>query len=293
MKRPRQTADSWSWKPCRETDPTACEPGSLLLYEPGNWGDLLKGAWAVTITEHCLAASATGQAFDYVDPFAGAPTYPVSEATAQRARAVAGSRLAAPLQLFLAAGRWPSTASLVAEVCRRTDRKVLLHLYEEDRHRAQAWCDSGQPVTPGLSSPEMLLDSLSAAGHRPDLLLVDPYDLFDHWGRWMGRLEPWVRRAAVLIYLYNKSLRSTGHENQYRRLRRRLESLEVPYLLGRIAADAVAPRACHEVVLLGTAAVLRELKARLEEEIQILHRAIACDRDYCPFEEGTDGGGFR
>ena len=65
-------AEGWSW---RDRDPSR---HAGLRYEPGNWGDALKGEWALIAVEALLARGAVR----VLDPFAGAPRYPLSPASA-------------------------------------------------------------------------------------------------------------------------------------------------------------------------------------------------------------------
>ncbi|MBN2711082.1 MAG: hypothetical protein JXR97_01410, partial [Planctomycetes bacterium] len=64
----------WGWKP-KDAESTR------LLYEPGNWGDILKAGW-VDIATAYIAKNAGP--FRYLDLFAGARTYPVTKKTADR-----------------------------------------------------------------------------------------------------------------------------------------------------------------------------------------------------------------
>lgn len=62
---------SWHWKVPGLEDER--QPG--LLYEPGNWGDVLKGTWAAVTAGVLAAAIEDHRPLRYLDPFAGMPTY--------------------------------------------------------------------------------------------------------------------------------------------------------------------------------------------------------------------------
>lgn len=70
----------WQWKDQQQ--------GALLRYEPGNWGDILKGEWL------CLWVEWFGRNFVYVDPFCGRSEYPITEATRRRVQASPARRYA-------------------------------------------------------------------------------------------------------------------------------------------------------------------------------------------------------
>ena len=142
--------------------------------------------------------------------------------------------------------------------------------------------------TEEASSGETLFDVALESEGALDFVLLDPYDLFDHWGSWLPRMQRAAQRAPVLAYLYNKSPRGAGHEDQYRRFRHKLEQLTVEStgaLMGRLAADAIAPRAYHEVVLLADRPWLTTMQGRLRQITETLAAALACDRRFTCFEE--------
>jgi hypothetical protein len=106
-----------------------------------------------------------------------------------------------------------------------------------------------------------------------DLLLFDPYDFFERWPEWNDSLLEASQRQDVLIYLYNKSPRGASQFRQYQALRQRWQGR--PLLLGRVAADAVLPRAWHEVWLVGPGARRPELRSLLQQATLELHRHIS------------------
>lgn len=223
----------WTWKDGNH--------GALpLRYEPGNWGDILKGEW-LCLFLRWFAARGHSE-LTYVDPFSGQPDYPLTQATRARLE-VAGGLYAE------AAGpdRLPSSASLVRQQAEQLGLAVTAHCSDKE--------------TPPLSV-------LQAC----DLLLFDPYDFFERWPEWNDAVLREARQHNVLVYLYNKSPRGASQFRQYRSLRERWAGL--PLLVGRVASDAALPRAWHEVWLAGPAAndqtlrqTLREATLRLQQPL--------------------------
>lgn len=217
----------WSWK-----DPVE---GSLpLRYEPGNWGDILKGEWLL----HWMEERNTD--FVYVDPFCGQPDYPLTEATRRRLEQCPAVLYRSHLGTELL-----SSASLVAAQARRKGLQVTLHTSDKE------------------ASPDL------QATRECDLLLFDPYDFFENWPQWNDLLLEASRHRDVLIYLYNKSPRGASQFRQYQALRQRWQ--DRPLLVGRLAADALLPRAWHEVWLVGPGASHPPLRGRLKECTLALH----------------------
>lgn len=120
----------WQWK---EKD------GSTggLLYEPGNWGDILKGEWLLRVLEILFPQgraalwqgltqpareggagagdAGRGDPALYLDPFAGMPEYPVSRACQERIAGLErGLRLPAAVSAYVERGRWPGACALAA-----------------------------------------------------------------------------------------------------------------------------------------------------------------------------------
>ena len=196
----------WTWK-----DPGQ---GALpLRYEPGNWGDILKGEWLC----HWLAHWSAEQLV-YRDPFCGRPDYPLTQSTADRLEGCP-----APLYRRHVNQRLPSSASLVQLEASRLGLTVQAQL--SDREGAPDWDIPCQ------------------------LLLFDPYDFFEHWRDWQKTLEEACQHSSVLVYLYNKSPRGVGQFRNYQELRKSFAP-QTPWI-GRVAADAQLPRAYHEVWLMG------------------------------------------
>ena len=262
---------SWRWK---VQDP-GVNPGLGLLYEPGNWGDVLKGAWAIVTVATVISNRESG-VFRYLDPFAGRPTYPLVEAARERLAAVPALELKLAQQPYTAQGRIASTALLVRDAAILLGVDPLLCVFDLDPARAVAWSEIHEARPLDSPSGEDILRLWRDC--RPiDFILVDPYDLFDRPGPLVpGGLEAAVE-APVLFYLFNKAPRGGGHERAYRSFRKLLgESLprEVELLTGRIPADALLPRAYHEVILAGPRDLVREARPRLEVVTQALARHL-------------------
>lgn len=224
----------WTWK-----DP---DQGTLTLrYEPGNWGDILKGEWLCLWLE--WFASQGGQRLSYRDPFCGQVDYPLSLATRKRLEMAPTPRYRRWCQ-----ERLPSSASLVQLEAGRLGLQLESHL--SDRHQ--------DPL-------ENLQD------HH--LVLFDPYDFFEQWPEWTPRLLQLSEQQSLLIYLYNKSPRGAGQFRNYQHLCQ--SWAQKPRRVGRVAADARLPRAYHEVWLVGSGAGDPELAEQLRQVVVALHGALA------------------
>lgn len=278
---------TWTWK---VADPAATAR-LHLRYEPGNWGDCLKGLWAVAAARAVLRAGKK-KSLRYLDPFAGAPAYPLVEASARRLARLPPSRFRKLQRGFARRGLWASTALAVRAACRAEGGSAKLRVFDLQPLHRTAWKEEEGvevlPVAAGAEALDAELRNRNPAG----LVLVDPYDFFDRWGRLLPKLVRLARRAAVLIYLYNKSPRGQGYAHQYERFRRRLAGLlaeasprgpstpvdrrspALSVLLGRLPSDAVAPRAFHEVLLMGPAGLLAPARAELQASTRGLSRLL-------------------
>lgn len=251
--------------------------GLNLLYEPGNWGDVLKGAWAVAAAERLASQK---REITYADPFAGAPWYPLVPAAAERlqnAPCEALRRLAAP---HAAAGRWPSTAVLFRDGAASRGSSTGLLVFDLDADRREAWREVPAAQVLVATSGEEALSWIGAQPLPPDFLLVDPYDLLDHPTRRLEPALPLASRGLVLLYLYNRAPRGGGHERAYRSLRRAIADAcprGSRVLLGRLASDARLPRAFHEVILVGPAAEVEPLASSLEPLTRELAASVAAE----------------
>ena len=113
------------------------------------------------------------------------------------------------------------------------------------------------------------------------MILIDPYDLGDRWKElWRAALEH-GSSVTVLAYLYNKAPRSASLLRRYQDGRAWLESrLKTEgagrrLLIGRVPADALLPRAFHEVLLLGSAELSRALTPLLGPTSRALASRLA------------------
>jgi len=222
-----------------------------LRYEPGNWGDVLKGTWAVTV------ARALPPGFRYLDPFAGAPDYPLLAPVAARLASLPEDqpfvRAQAP---WLRQGLLASTATLVQALGGKAE------VFDLDPERRARW-----------SQALRLQDATDALGRETDFLLWDPYDYAERWSEWAAELARAARHHPVLIYLYNKACRGVSQTRQYESMRRRFEGL--PVLAGRIPSDERLPRAWHEMLLVDGTGLLERVRAELGEETRGLARLLA------------------
>jgi hypothetical protein len=275
----------WSW---RVADRSLNEDLNLL-YEPGNWGDILKGTWAA-LTVPAVARSAAGQAFRFLDPFAGAPTYPLVDGSRRRLESIAGHPFVGAEEPFAARGLLASTSLLVREAAGREGARADLLVFDLDAARREAWRAIAGATVLDIASGDDAVASLAADPSPPELILVDPYDLFHHWQRLLPGALAAARRSLVLLYAYNKAPRSPGDQRAYAALRRALaERAEAgtAILAGRLPADPGVARAYHEVYLAGPAGVVGGLRAGLADAT----RALACRlAEAGSFEEIAGGG---
>ena len=223
----------WAWK-----DPQ--QGGLGLRYEPGNWGDILKGEWLCHWLEHWPDQ----RPLRYIDPFCGQPSYPLSQATRQRIE----SAPVPAYRAWLGSDELLSSAELVRRVAIRRGIPMRQSLSDRD----------GDP-----------LKTMNEAG---DLLLFDPYDFFESWPRWVSALQQWSQGSDVMIYLYNKSPRGVGQFRNYQALRQTFQALQ-PWV-GRVAADGLLPRAWHEVWLVGPRAAGESLRSKLHRLTLELHHHV-------------------
>ena len=259
------TKEEWSWK---VSDPDANQ-GLGLLYEPGTWGDVFKGAWAVAVVR--ALARAGRRTLRYVDPFAGAATYPLVPATTQRLGEFPALELRALLEPHLCAGRFPSTALLVQAAAAEAGVQCELEVFDADATRLATW--AGRPgvrVLDGTSGDEALPSDA-------DLVLVDPYDLFEREEQLLPRALGGSPESAVLLYLFNKAPRGATAHKRYKALRQRCEGLrgERSVLVGRVPSDAILPRAYHEMILVAPAQVCEDARPELERRTLALSRHLS------------------
>lgn len=149
----------WGWK---------AKDGAVggLLYEPGNWGDLLKHTWLL----HTLDAlrETGGGAVCGTDPFAGAPEYPLGATVQARLQLVPDERLASALRPYLTRGVWPGSAMLLADACAGTSPGAVprVRVFDQDETRRAALATTGRFT---LLPLQCGYDVLDPHGACPDL----------------------------------------------------------------------------------------------------------------------------
>ncbi|MCB9899085.1 MAG: hypothetical protein H6825_13850 [Planctomycetes bacterium] len=292
----------WRWK--------VFEPGLDeqldLLYEPGNWGDVLKGTWALAVLRALLArrggatasgaqptsdASASGgeraesgAALSVLDPWAGAPTWPLLEGVAERLATLGDAHpFVAAQEPFLEAGRLASTGRLLASAAEASGARLHARVFDLSSARREAWAlephASLLPLEDGA-------DALGADVPPSDLLLVDPYDLHETADALLPRALS-RRDGALLFYLFNRSPRGAAALAGYERMRDRLSLLlardDRRLLVGRIPSDARLPRAYHETWLVGDVELIDSLRRPLRTATHELAAHLAREG---AFEEG-------
>jgi hypothetical protein len=230
-----------------------------LRYEPGTWGDLIKGAWALRVADATDGLSLT-------DPFAGAVDYPLVEATAARLDQLPAGPLADALASFRAANRFPSTASLLL-----AGADVSASVFDVDDARRATWQDQDRVTVLDVATGA---DALPAKG---DLLLVDPYDLFERWEQLVPVALGGSAEQSVLFYLFNKAPRGAAAHRRYLDLRARVaeESGERRVLVGRVPSDGTLPRAFHEILLVAPTHVTSAVEGDLRATTIALSRVLS------------------
>lgn len=250
------TTEAWKW---RGKD----GGGGGLLYESGNWGDLLKMLWlsAILTWKRQFAAPT-----NYLDTFAGDVAYPLGRKTLFRLEQAGLTAFDFLREPYLASGRWPSSASAA-----RLLTPGRVEVFDADAGRRGNWRE-----VPGVTAleGESGWDILEAREGDPDALwLVDPYDFLAEWRQRLPALIAKAEDTSILLYLYNRSARNDEFFREYRAFKNTLEDLrgDLPKRLGRIPADVFLPRSHHEMLFLpgradrerdGFKAMLRELGER-------------------------------
>lgn len=265
----------WSWK----SEEPGANAGLNLRYEPGGWGDLFKSAWALEIASALAEAQPEGP-LELLDPFAGAPDYPLLEPVRER---LVG--LPAPGLLEALAGheeRYPGTARLILG---RWGSRAQARVFDLDDARRQGWVGRPGVEVLELSDGAEALTKASGtkasgtkpSGSPPTLVHVDPYDLFE---RFEGLLHRGLEAGpCVLFYLFNKAPRSVKARKRYLDLRARLGRLlehdPRELLVGRIPSDAILPRAYHELLFVAPSELCASLREPLGRLARDLHAHIA------------------
>ncbi len=254
--------------------------GAHLLYEPGNWGDILKGIWAIEIARHLLSTQ-SAKCLNVLDPFAGAPDYPLTDSARVRLECLPPNpytQIQSNYGALAQEARLASTGLLIRETCKAEGGQAKLKVYELDASRAKAWQQVEGISWLAVESGEAALQRAGDDAVPEDLVLIDPYDFFDRWGMLLKPALRLARQALVLIYVFNKSPRGPGFLDQYQRFRTQLDAQRpegMSALLGRIPSDCTLPRAFHEMVLLGDSDRVGGLSAVLKDRSDTLARHCA------------------
>ena len=252
----------WSWRVgnrARNTD-------LGLLYEPGNFGDILKGTWARIISSG-LQLEEGRESIVYLDPWCGAPDYPLLENTARRLEWIGRCPFIDSQRGWLEQGKVASTGTLVRETFIERGLAVELRVFDSDPQRLARWSEVPGAEALRLSSGEEALRDADV-----DLVLVDPYDFLATWKETLPALLSLAQASTVLVYIYNRAPRGGEPVRNYDRFRRELDETGSGYVIGRVASDIVLPRAFHEMLLLAPEGVT----APLEEELGRATRQLAC-----------------
>lgn len=264
--------DPWTWRVDSPRDNAALG----LLYQPGNWGDVLKGEWALRL----LDALPPGP-LRLLDPFAGAPHWPLrDDAPAQVAASgplADALRFAAVQAPHRARGLLASTARLLLDAAQAAGRAAAARVTDANAGRRARW--SVEPHAELLPHADGHA-ALVAGWAEANLVLVDPYDLFERAAELLPAALAAAPQAAVLLYLYNKAPRSAALHRSYRELRAMLDALlatdvaQRRLLMGRIPSDAQLPRAFHEVLLVAPPTLAAALTPVLREVTTYLSRSL-------------------
>lgn len=266
----------WNWK-----DKAGQTAG--LLYEPGNWGDMLKGIWVTRIVRSMAAMP--GMAWEYRDVFAGAMDYPLTRKTLIRLALLSDTLLPACAESMVASGRWPSAASLAHAAAQEASgmekgtsfRWVVMDGDDERAasYEACSWCEK---ILIGNGWESALNDAASAS----TLLVLDPYDCLAGAEQALGTIRARLPECSLLLYVYNRSGRGGEYLRAYRAFRNALDDIreDARMLVGRVAADGFLPTAHHEMIFLPHAttwsgAAVDALTKRLAAETAQLSQVIS------------------
>lgn len=257
------TGNDWAW---RVASPEQNEELGLL-YEPGNWGDILKGTWAGIIISQLPVEQDRGKRLDYLDPWCGAPEYPLLEGAARRLEWLGSCAFIDSQRDWLRQGKVASTGRLVLEGAKARGLDVRMKVFDSDPGRLGKWDEVPGTEALCVSSGEQAL-----ADAQADLVLVDPYDYLASWEETLPLLVTLAESSAILVYIYNRSPRGGEPTRNYGRFRQELDRRGCGYLSGRIASDIVLPRAFHEMLLLAPGSII----SAMENELGKATGELAC-----------------
>jgi len=261
---------TWRWRVADRS----LNPALGLLYEPGNWGDVLKGEWAIRVARS-LARSG---ALRVIDPYAGFAEYPAVEAARKRLEALPPCAFREAQRPFLERGALASTSRTVLETATVEGAAAEIAVFDADPVRLESWTSVPGASRLPLASGEQIVTRLDRLAEDPALILIDPYDLFDRFELFLPGMAAAARRCAVLFYCYDKSPRGPGEGRVSLALHSEMERTfreTGGHLTGRIPADAGLARAYHEVFLAGPPALLGPLAPELGQSTRLLARHLA------------------
>jgi hypothetical protein len=233
------TARNWNWKNKNG------EHGGLL-YDSGNWGDILKMLWLAEIVRW---KQQEGCAVRYADPFAGDVQYPLGKKIAFRLSQCGLPGIDFLQTPFLDKELWPSAASGALLLATGG-----VEVWDADQGRRDAWRAAGVRIAENSASG---WDIVARAEPEPDgVLLIDPYDFLAEWEERLPLVAGKSGGISTLLYIYNRSGKNRETFARYRRFRGRLDEMteERPKRVGRIAADSFLPDSHHEMIFLPCAA---------------------------------------
>lgn len=225
-------AENWDWK---------SKDGSRggLLYESGNWGDVLKMLWVKDVLDWKKNFASP---VNYFDPFAGDVCYPIGRRLLGRLRMRELDGLQFLADAYLARGLWPSAASGARTVVSGT-----FEVWDADPQRRENWAGAlGEPLPAAESGWQLL----ARRDGDPDAVwMIDPYDFLAEWRECLPLIAEKSRTTTMLLYLYNRSAKSDAAFKEYRACKNALEDLrgDLPRRFGRVATDSFLPKAHHEM----------------------------------------------
>lgn len=237
------TAEEWNWK-----NKDGSKPG--LLYESGNWGDILKLLWLIEILRW---KRSRGVLVNYFDPFAGDVRYPLGKRTRYRLECTFPHGVDPAASVFVETGWWPSSASVAASLAGGT-----VEVWDADPGRRANWlANDSVAVADGADGWELLQ---TKPADPEGVWLIDPYDFVAEWRERLPVVLERAQTTTTLLYLYNRSGRGEAQFRLYRAFRNALEDMrgELPKRIGRVAADAFLPQCYHEMIFLPGAADCRD-----------------------------------
>lgn len=256
----------WKWK-------SKDQQSSGLLYEPGNWGDIVKDEWLLRVLEFTAKHTAKDD-FTFYDLFSGQPTYPLSENTYRRINTLEDSVLHSYAKPFLAEEKWPSGAMLSIDVL---PKNAKIHVYDleiERRNKLKAQVDFN------------ILDfkcgwDFFQSDYETDFLFLDPYDFLENWRQNHEKIFSKAKTTSTLIYIYNRSGRKKEYLRDYRAFCAEIENTELKALIGRVRADAFANDCWHEMLFLpsldlSSSAEFKKFSLELQQATEYINSKITC-----------------